>query len=73
MVYQDISIERKPFVWRTLQEHNETNDSICRNSVQGKTLLVDDRGNNVLYVDFFKTDVLIAYFICFYFILTYSF
>ncbi|XP_039753502.1 SREBP regulating gene protein [Pararge aegeria] len=44
MVYQDISIERKPFVWRTLQEHNETNDSMCRNSVQGKSLLVDDQG-----------------------------
>lgn len=45
MMYQDISIERKPFVWRTLQEHNDTNDHlICRNSVQGKQLLVDDRG-----------------------------
>ncbi|XP_053609573.1 SREBP regulating gene protein isoform X1 [Plodia interpunctella] len=45
IMYQDISIERKPFVWRTLQEHNDTNDGImCRNSVQGKMLLVDDRG-----------------------------
>ncbi|XP_049873376.1 SREBP regulating gene protein [Pectinophora gossypiella] len=45
MIYQDVSIERKPFVWRTLQEHNDTNDGIsCRNSVQGKLLLVDDRG-----------------------------
>ncbi|KAI5644319.1 hypothetical protein NE865_03688 [Phthorimaea operculella] len=45
MIYQDISIERKPFVWRTLQEHNDTNDIVtCRNSVQGKLLIVDDRG-----------------------------
>lgn len=45
MVYQDIMIERKPFVWRTLQEHNDTNDNIsCRNSVQGKLMIVDDRG-----------------------------
>lgn len=45
MIYQDIAFERKPFVWRTLQEHNDTNDNIkCRNSVQGKQLLVDDRG-----------------------------
>ncbi|XP_075977971.1 SREBP regulating gene protein [Anticarsia gemmatalis] len=45
MIYQDVSFERKPFVWRTLQEHNDTNDNIiCRNSVQGKQLLVDDRG-----------------------------
>lgn len=49
MVYQDVSIERKPFVWRTLQEHNDTNDSLtCRNSVQGKLLLVDDRGKQLL-------------------------
>ncbi|XP_032517452.2 SREBP regulating gene protein [Danaus plexippus] len=44
MVYQDVSIEHKPFVWRTLQEHNETQDTLCRNSIQGKSLLVDDRG-----------------------------
>ncbi|XP_063364219.1 SREBP regulating gene protein [Cydia amplana] len=45
MAYQDIMIERKPFVWRTLQEHNDTLDNIvCRNSVQGKTFIVDDRG-----------------------------
>ncbi|KAG6456952.1 SREBP regulating gene protein [Manduca sexta] len=45
MVYQDVSIESKPFVWRTLQEHNDTNDIMtCRNSVQGQDLLVDDRG-----------------------------
>ncbi|XP_026327561.1 UPF0454 protein C12orf49 homolog [Hyposmocoma kahamanoa] len=44
MMYQDISIERKPFVWRTLQEHNDTESIICRNSVQGKILIVDDRG-----------------------------
>ncbi|XP_062525707.1 SREBP regulating gene protein [Bombyx mori] len=45
VTYQDISIERKPFVWRTLQEHNDSNDHvICRNSVQGKNFLVDDRG-----------------------------
>ena len=50
MVYQDVFIERKPFVWRTLQEHNETNDAICRNSVQGKSLLVDDRGNKIFII-----------------------
>lgn len=45
MIYQDVSFERKPFVWRTLQEHNDTYDNIrCRNSVQGQRLLVDDRG-----------------------------
>ncbi|XP_013164598.1 PREDICTED: UPF0454 protein C12orf49 homolog [Papilio xuthus] len=45
MVYQDVSIEQKPFIWRTLQEHNDTNDTkICRNSVQGKSVVVDDRG-----------------------------
>ncbi|RVE40072.1 hypothetical protein evm_015278 [Chilo suppressalis] len=45
MMYQEILIERKPFVWRSLQEHKGANDSItCRNSVQGKLLLVDDRG-----------------------------
>lgn len=51
MVYQDVSIEQKPFIWRTLQEHNDTNDTkICRNSVQGKSVVVDDRGKfNQLY------------------------
>ncbi|XP_041979223.1 SREBP regulating gene protein [Aricia agestis] len=44
MAYQDITVERKPFVWRTLQEHNETADFSCRNSMQGKSLIVDDRG-----------------------------
>lgn len=45
MIYQDVSFERKPFVWRTLQEHNDTIDNVmCRNSVQGKQILVDDRG-----------------------------
>uniref|UniRef100_A0A1B0AJ45 SREBP regulating gene protein n=1 Tax=Glossina pallidipes TaxID=7398 RepID=A0A1B0AJ45_GLOPL len=51
---KDFSIQRtKPLIWRTLQEHlltdepsNRTNppDIICRNSLQGKELLVDDRG-----------------------------
>lgn len=33
-------------IWRTLQENNRTNDlsSTCRNSVQGKVLIVDDQG-----------------------------
>ena len=54
MIYQDVSFESKPFVWRTLQEHNDTIDHIiCRNSVQGKQLLVDDRGN-------IKTAVIVA-------------
>ncbi|CAH2048573.1 unnamed protein product, partial [Iphiclides podalirius] len=45
MMYQDISMEQKPFIWRTLQEHNDTNDTkICRNSVQGKAIIVDDKG-----------------------------
>lgn len=36
----------QPFIWRTLQQHNATNDidDTCRNSVQGKVLIVDDRG-----------------------------
>ncbi|XP_018322182.1 UPF0454 protein C12orf49 homolog [Agrilus planipennis] len=36
----------QPFIWRTLQEHNSSNDGeiYCRNSVQGKVLIVDDRG-----------------------------
>ncbi|KRT78566.1 hypothetical protein AMK59_8575 [Oryctes borbonicus] len=36
----------QPFIWRTLQQHNITNDKdiSCRNSVQGKVLIVDDRG-----------------------------
>ncbi|XP_055844765.1 SREBP regulating gene protein [Episyrphus balteatus] len=37
----------KPMIWRTLQEEsNRTNDltATCRNSVQGKVLIVDDRG-----------------------------
>ncbi|KAG7308881.1 hypothetical protein JYU34_006142 [Plutella xylostella] len=43
--YQDIPIERKQFVWRTLQETNDTADRIlCRNSRQGKEYIVDDRG-----------------------------
>ncbi|XP_077289333.1 SREBP regulating gene protein [Arctopsyche grandis] len=44
---QDIVMERKhPFIWRTLQEHNETTveSTSCRNSIQGKVLVVDDRG-----------------------------
>lgn len=58
MVYQDIMIERKPFVWRTLQEHNDTNDNIsCRNSVQGKLMIVDDRGK--LNVKPFHCNILI--------------
>ncbi|VVC90803.1 unnamed protein product [Leptidea sinapis] len=44
IVYQDVSLDKKPFIWRTLQEHNETSDWECRNSVQGKSLIVDDRG-----------------------------
>lgn len=38
----------QPFIWRTLQQHNASNDADmnCRNSVQGKVLIVDDRGNN---------------------------
>lgn len=49
MVYQDISMEQKPFIWRTLQEHNDTNDTKnCRNSVQGKAIIVDDRGIPIL-------------------------
>ncbi|XP_019880846.1 SREBP regulating gene protein [Aethina tumida] len=36
----------QPFIWRTLQQHNSTNEVEvnCRNSVQGKVLIVDDRG-----------------------------
>ncbi|RZC32969.1 DUF2054 domain containing protein [Asbolus verrucosus] len=35
----------QPFIWRTLQQHNASNDGeTCRNSVQGKVLIVDDRG-----------------------------
>ncbi|XP_065160812.1 SREBP regulating gene protein [Atheta coriaria] len=35
----------QPFVWRTLQQHNASDiDLLCRNSVQGKVLIVDDRG-----------------------------
>ncbi|CAH1978268.1 unnamed protein product [Acanthoscelides obtectus] len=36
----------QPFIWRTLQQHNSTSDGDinCRNSVQGKVLIVDDRG-----------------------------
>lgn len=44
---QEIVFERKyPFIWRTLQEHNETANEVgnCRNSVQGRVLIVDDRG-----------------------------
>lgn len=37
---------RQPFIWRTLQQHNLSNDApeSCRNSVQGRVLIVDDRG-----------------------------
>lgn len=36
----------QPFIWRTLQQHNTTGETetSCRNSVQGKILIVDDRG-----------------------------
>ncbi|KAL1497461.1 hypothetical protein ABEB36_008428 [Hypothenemus hampei] len=36
----------QPFIWRTLQQHNTTNEiwEVCRNSIQGKVLIVDDRG-----------------------------
>lgn len=36
----------QPFIWRTLQQHNASSDAdiTCRNSVQGKVLIVDDRG-----------------------------
>uniref|UniRef100_A0A0K8TQK8 SREBP regulating gene protein n=1 Tax=Tabanus bromius TaxID=304241 RepID=A0A0K8TQK8_TABBR len=43
----DFEVRREyPMIWRTLQEHNQTNDlgATCRNSVQGKVLIVDDRG-----------------------------
>ncbi|XP_017777641.1 PREDICTED: UPF0454 protein C12orf49 homolog [Nicrophorus vespilloides] len=42
-----VSVKRtQPFIWRTLQQHNSTADGefVCRNSVQGKVLIVDDRG-----------------------------
>lgn len=42
--YQESFIERKQFVWRTLQEHNDTVEFTCRNSIQGRLLIVDDRG-----------------------------
>lgn len=37
----------QPFIWRTLQQHNTSGDKevTCRNSIQGKVLIVDDRGN----------------------------
>lgn len=36
----------QPFIWRTLQQHNTSGDKevTCRNSIQGKVLIVDDRG-----------------------------
>ncbi|CAG9865366.1 unnamed protein product [Phyllotreta striolata] len=34
----------QPFVWRSLQQHNASDDDGCRNSVQGKLLIADDRG-----------------------------
>lgn len=36
----------QPFIWRTLQQHTANTDgnTTCRNSVQGKVLIVDDRG-----------------------------
>lgn len=46
----ELEIRREhPMIWRTLQEDlssNRTNDltTICRNSIQGKVLLADDRG-----------------------------
>lgn len=48
-VNNDISppvVRTKPFIWRTLQEHNASNDEdlTCRNSVQGKMLIADDKG-----------------------------
>lgn len=42
---EDIVIEEKQFIWRTLQQHNDTDDIRCRNSVQGRDIIVDDRGN----------------------------
>lgn len=42
-----ITVRRtQPFIWRTLQQHNSTADVdvTCRNSVQGKVLIADDRG-----------------------------
>ncbi|XP_067635272.1 SREBP regulating gene protein [Eurosta solidaginis] len=49
-----LTVQRaRPLIWRTLQEHllpdepqNRTNDPDmrCRNSVQGRDILVDDRG-----------------------------
>lgn len=45
---EEVIVRRtQPFVWRTLQQHNSSDDSeslFCRNSVQGKALIVDDRG-----------------------------
>ncbi|CAH1100714.1 unnamed protein product [Psylliodes chrysocephalus] len=43
----DVMIVKRtqPFIWRSLQQHNSSSDDTnCRNSVQGKVLIVDDRG-----------------------------
>lgn len=53
----DFTVERtKPLIWRTMEEHvlppphesdnlrTNTPHTVCRNSIQGKTHLVDDRG-----------------------------
>lgn len=48
-----LPVRTQPFIWRTLQQHNHsTNAEItCRNSVQGKVLIVDDRGLNFIFLN----------------------
>ncbi|XP_060521356.1 SREBP regulating gene protein isoform X2 [Cylas formicarius] len=44
---ETVSVKRtQPFIWRTLQQHNTTGETEpnCRNSVQGKVLIADERG-----------------------------
>lgn len=43
--FEEIVYKRDtPLIWRSLQEFNLTETETCRNSEQGKLLLVDERG-----------------------------
>lgn len=53
-----------PIIWQQFHEHNTSNDltTTCRNSVQGKNLLVDDRGfvcslTNILWTGCCNTEI----------------
>ncbi|CAG9802289.1 unnamed protein product [Chironomus riparius] len=43
--FEEINYKRdSPLIWRSLKEYNLTDSEVCKNSIQGINLIVDERG-----------------------------